>query len=206
MATENQAHVSPAAPAAKRTPMARGYKLLIFAASLPACIAGLLVVLRLCGLICPFSIPSGAMDPAVSRGDHILMEGFTFLTRRPRPGDIVIFWSRDIAGLPGDQSYIKRVAGVGGDRVRISDGKLFINDNAVTLSNADGEITYRVLPYTGGMKENEEVTVPAGHYFLLGDNTLNSLDSRNFGCVPGRNIRGTVAFCYWPPSRAGRVK
>ena len=108
--------------------MSRRSKLLVGIALIPACLYFALVVLRLCGLIRPFSVPTGAMTPAVSAGDHIMMEGFTFLCR------------------------------------------------------------------------------PIGSYFVLGDNSINSSDSRYWGTVPRGNIIGRVWICYWPPERAGRVK
>jgi signal peptidase I len=159
-----------------------------------------LIVLRLCGLIWPFSVPTGAMTPAVSGGDHIVTEGVTYLSRQPRRGDIVVFRTDGIPSVPPGTFYVKRVAGEPGERVRIAEGKLFVNDKPVSLSNAVGEITYTTLsPQT-------EVTVPSGCYFVLGDNSTNSSDSRYWGGVPRKNIIGRVSFCYWPPQRAGRVK
>lgn len=71
-----------------------------------AVIAGVLgstlFLLRITGLVRPFSVPTGAMTPAVSSGDHVVMEGVTFLTRKPRRGDIVVFKTDGIAGLPSN--------------------------------------------------------------------------------------------------------
>jgi signal peptidase I len=74
------------------------------------------------------------------------------------------------------------------------------------LSNAAGPIVYVQIPYDRTLMPTGEVTVPDHSFFLLGDNSVNSADSRIWGCAPGRNIRGRVAFCYWPPERIGRVK
>ena len=120
--------------------MSRRVKILIALALVPAFCYGALLVLRVCGLVRPFSVPTGAMTPAVSAGDHIMMEGITFLSRRPRRGDIVVFKTDGIATLPPATIYLKRVAGEPGDHVRISGGKLFVNDKQVSLSNAVGEI------------------------------------------------------------------
>lgn len=146
------------------------------------------------------------MTPAVSPGDHIMVEGFTFLARKPRRGDLAAFRTDGIAALPAANIYIKRVAGEPGDRLRIADGKLYINDKHVALSNAVGEIAYLLPPGAERMAQLTDVTVPDGQYYVLGDNSTNSSDSRFWGFVPAGNIVGRVAFCYWPPQRAGGVK
>jgi len=162
--------------------------------------------LRPLGLIRPFSVPTGGMAPAVSAGDHVMMEGLSFLLRKPRRGDVVVFKTDDIVGLSPGMSYVKRVAGEPGDRLRITDGKLYINDQHVVLSNASGEITYQ-LPFGSPIAAaNTDLIVPEGEYFVLGDNSINSLDSRSWGCVPARNISGRIAFCYAPASRIGSVR
>jgi signal peptidase I len=143
------------------------------------------------------------MTPAVAAGDHVMMEGVTFLSREPRRGDIIVYKTDGIAALPPAQIYLKRVAGEPGDQLRIAAGKLFINDNQVSLSNAVGEIVYDLTP---GLMTNTDVTVPSGCYFVLGDNSTNSFDSRFWGSVPRENIIGRIAFCYWPAGRIGEVK
>lgn len=117
-----------------------------------------------------------------------------------------MFRAEGIPGLPQDQIYVKRVAGEPGDRLKISDGNLYINGNIVLLSNAFGKIDYTVLPGTGAASTNIELAVPENCYYVLGDNSYNSLDSRYFGCIPRRNVKGRVAFCYWPSGRTGSVR
>ena len=186
--------------------MSRRSKLLIALALIPAFVVGALIVLRICGFVRPFAVPTGAMTPAVSAGDHIIMEGVTFLSRQPRRGDIVVFKTDGIASLPSATIYLKRVAGEPGDHVQFSGSKLFINQKQVSLSNAVGEIAYDLPPHVETLSPQTDVTVPSGCYFVLGDNSTNSLDSRFWGSVPRGNIIGRVSFCYWPPQRVGRVK
>lgn len=145
------------------------------------------------------------MAPAVSAGDSVVMEGLTFLVRRPRRGDIVVFKSRHIEGLPPG-FYIKRVAGVPGEHLAISDGKLFIDDKLVILSNDEGQIVYDAPPHSELFSLQTNVVVQDDCYYLLGDNSTNSFDSRYFGSVPGGEIQGRVVFCFWPPSRMGIVR
>jgi signal peptidase I len=173
-----------------------------------AVVVGLvLVLLRPLGLVRPFSVPTGAMTPAISRGDHFMMEGFTYVVRKPHRGDIIVFRSDGIASLPADIIYNKRVVGEPGERLRISDGKLYVNDRPMPLKNAAGDIHYVFLPGTQYLASSaDSVKVPEGHYFVLGDNSSNSSDSRFWGFVPANNIMGRASVCYWPPARMGVVR
>ena len=166
-----------------------------------------LVILRSTGLVRSFSISTGSMSPAVCAGDHFLTEDFTFLNREPRRGDIVTFKSDGISLLSPATLYIKRIIGEPGDHLRLADGKLFINNQPVSLSNCVGRISYDLPPsYISSQSMITNLTVPAGTYFVVGDNSTTSLDSRFWGSLPRTNITGRVAFNYWPPKRMGFVK
>lgn len=143
------------------------------------------------------------MTPEISPGDRLLM--LRLLFRQPHRGDIVVFNTADIVGLPEDQFYVKRVVGEPGEQVRIADGKLYINGAVVTLSNRFGNIEY--LPPIGTMiPPHTEMKIPSGAYFVVGDNSTNSYDSRYYGCVPRANIKGRIILCYWPLDKFGRVQ
>jgi signal peptidase I len=135
-----------------------------------------------------------------------MMENVSFLCREPRRGDIVVFRTGGIASLPSATFYVMRVAGEPGDHVRISEGKLFVNDKQVSLSNAVGEIAYNLSVHATSLRAQTDVVVPNGCYFVLGDNSTNSFDSRFWGTVPRKNIIGRMSFCYWPPARTGGVR
>ncbi|MDH1007504.1 signal peptidase I [Pseudomonas nicosulfuronedens] len=184
-------------------------------------------------LVEPFQIPSGSMKPTLEVGDFILVNKFAYGIRLPvldtkvipvgdpQRGDVMVF------RYPSDPNinYIKRVIGVPGDTVRYtSDKRLFINDQAVAESLVGeepgtlGSVTlyqeklgavehmirkemtrFRIEP-------GKQWKVPAGHYFMMGDNRDNSNDSRYWndpkipkdllGMVPDRNIVGK-AFAVW---------
>jgi signal peptidase I len=89
-----------------------------------------------------------------------------------------------------------RIAGEPSDHIRLSEGKLFVNDKQVSLSNAVGEIAYDLPPHAETFSLKTDLTVPDGCYFVLGDNSTNSFDSRFWGSVPRENIIGRVSFCY----------
>src|ERR1035438_3519587 len=135
-----QPDTPPPLPQPKRASTSRRNNVVMGLAFVPAFFVGAVIVLRICGLIRPFSVPTGAMTPAVSAGDHIIMENITFLCRQPRRGDIIVFKTDGIASLPPATFYVKRVAGEPGDHLLISERKLFINDKHMSLSNAVGEI------------------------------------------------------------------
>jgi signal peptidase I len=196
----------PPVPGAERTCLELRRKLVIALAVISAGLLAVVFLLRIFGLVRPFSVPTGAMSRAVAPGDHVLMEGLSFLVRQPRRGEIVVFKTKGIESLPQTEIYLKRVAGEPGDQLQISDGHLYINNRYVALSNAAGEIAYLPPPRLPGASLKTDLTVPTGHYFVLGDDSTNSLDSRFWGSLRRENIIGRVVFCYWPPQRAGWVK
>jgi signal peptidase I len=197
--------IPPPIPQKHRAGLNWRIKCMIAIALIPGTIIGMLIILRLLGLFHVFYIPYGSMAPAVSRGDSIATEGLTFLMRNPRRGDIVVFKSQDTPPLaPG--FYIKRVAGLPGDHLQISDGELLINDKLVTLSNNEGAIVYDMPPNATSFFLQTNVIVPDDCYFLLGDNSSNSLDSRFIGSITRNDIKGLAMFCYWPPARIGVIR
>ena len=170
-----------------------------------------LVALRLFGLLIPYSVPTAAMSPAIDAGDSILMEGITYLGKKPKRGDIVVFKTDDIRpGGPIPQRgeiYMKRLVGFPGEKLRLADGILYVNEQPASFHNRDGEIHYPRLPgSTYLINDSQTVTVPEGCYFVLGDNSPHSADSRLWGFVPSKSVLGRAAFCYWPMRRMGSIK
>ncbi len=180
--------------------------LLLCCALAVLCVFGL-VGLRLFGLVVPYSIPTDGMAPAVSRGDHILMEDVAYRKRKPLRGEIVVFKTNGLQSVRGGQVYNKRLIGLPGDRVSIAQGVVHVNGVRTPLRNRRGEIVYANLSVAKYLaKEDDTVIVPDGHYFVLGDNSPRSDDSRFWGCVPAESVIGRVAFCYWPPEHMGIVQ
>jgi signal peptidase I len=108
--------------------------------------------------------------------------------------------------LPGTL-WVKRIVGLPGNKLRIADGTVFINGVPTTFSSSSSLIHYGFLPGCNFLSSsNSVIEVPAESYFVLGDNSTNSWDSRCWGFVPRENIIGRINFCYWPPSRFGVVR
>lgn len=166
------------------------------------------LVMRFSGLARPFSVPTGTMSPAIQPGDLVVAERFFLRKRKPARGDIVVFRTDGLPATAQRTMYVKRIAGLPGEQLRLSEGDLIVDGERAVLSNASGRIEYS-HPGMGGRflgSPGDTAQVPDGCYFVLGDNTLRSLDSRHFGCIPATSIVGRVAFRYWPPGRAGAVK
>jgi signal peptidase I len=141
----------------------------------------------------PVKVEGTSMMPSLDDQERIFINKFVYRIEAIEPGDVVVFrYPRDTS-----KSFIKRVIGVAGDRVRIESGQVFVNDKALVEDYvANGFIDDRSYP---------EIVVPPHAYFLLGDHRNMSNDSRDFGPVNERFIYGKAVFGYWPFDKMGRV-
>lgn len=187
----------------------------------------------------PFTIPSGSMMPTLLVGDYIFVNKFAYGYSKyslpfspnlfsgrvlefgkPTRGDIIVF------RLPQqpDVDYIKRLIGVPGDKVQVTNGVLFVNGKAVPKvqdgtftsdyaldpgtnlplyrETLDTGVTYETLDHQQNARgdNTQEFVVPEGHYFFMGDNRDNSLDSRfpeGPGMVPAENIVGRASVIFF---------
>lgn len=159
-----------------------------------------------------FKIPTGSMRPTLMEGDLILVNKliygakvpFTDKLRLPafgklRRGDIVVF----IYPEDTKKAFIKRLIAFPGETVEIRNGSVYINGTPL-LEPVFNKIYY----YNRGdlLKEGDKITVPADSYFVLGDNSASSKDSRYWGFVPDENILGEAILIYWPPQRIRMLK
>ncbi len=142
-----------------------------------------------------FKIPSSSMYPTLQVGDHLIANKLVYRFREPRRGEVIIFRFPDAT----HRDFVKRLVGLPGERVYIANGKVYINGVEVT----DPRIRSRYYFNDEGMPEK---TVPPDSYFVLGDNSANSFDSRYWGFVPRKDVLGEALFIYWPPNRWGMVK
>lgn len=175
-----------------------------------------------------FKIPTGSMQPTLhgameyGTGDKILVNKFIYRWKRdPQRGDIVVFTTRGIQGLyeprkpgpfnnllkvfgwDGSKDFIKRLVGLPGDKVEIKKGKILINGQILDEPPVFNQFTYYNTGRYG--KERDAIIIPENVYFVLGDNSANSKDSRYWGFVPRENLKGNAFCIYWPPSRIGGI-
>jgi signal peptidase I len=165
----------------------------------------------------------------VTSGDHLFVDRFTYNFRPPSRGEIIVFATKGIDGLPQDQFYIKRLVALGGENVRVGDDRhLIINGQRLDASTPhfqnvysfylkeppresqySGHVNEKVLrqyyPNASGLAPNfpdglQIYPVRRDHYMVMGDNTMNSLDSRTWGDFPAGNVIGRSFFVYWPIS------
>jgi signal peptidase I len=157
-----------------------------------------------------FSIPSQSMEPTLMPGDRVLVDKLASDFSPVRTGDIVVF-RRPPADTSAVNDLIKRVIAGPGQSIYVANCKVYVNGK---------ELTQRYLPEgwespsseyctvwdaPGMLDLPDPYTVPAGHYFVMGDNRKDSDDSRYWGTVPANYLVGVAFVRIWPPSRVGTL-
>jgi signal peptidase I len=142
----------------------------------------------------PVKVEGTSMMPSLVDQERIFVNKFVYRLEPIERGDIVVF------RYPYDpsKSYIKRVIGMAGDRIRIDAGQVHVNGEALDESY--------VPPEYIDSRTFAEVVVPVNSYYVLGDHRSMSDDSRNFGPVNQSFIYGKAVFGYWPMDKLGRVR
>jgi signal peptidase I len=131
-----------------------------------------------------------SMEPTLHNGEFVIVNKLAYKLGEPKHGDVIVFrYPRD-----PDQEYIKRIIGLPGDRIRIINGEVYVNDELIDE------------PYIAAApRYQSEWRVPEGSLFVLGDNRNNSSDSHNWGPVPMEYVIGKALFVYWPPESWGLI-
>jgi signal peptidase I len=155
-----------------------------------------------------FKIPTGSMENNLLIGDHLLVNKFVFgptassverallPVRDPRRGDVVVFKYPD----EPERDFIKRVIGLPGETLELRNKKVYINGQPL-----DEPYVHFLEPSSDAQEVTSSdvreryppVVVPAGHYFVMGDNRDNSQDSRYWGFLPRHYIKGRALMIYW---------
>jgi signal peptidase I len=142
----------------------------------------------------PVKVEGTSMMPSLEDQERIFVNKFVYRLEPISRGDIVVFrYPRDPS-----KSYIKRVIGAAGDRIRIDGGQVYVNGEALDEDY--------VPPAYADSRSYPETVVPPDSYFVLGDHRSMSNDSRDFGPVNQNYIYGKAVFGYWPMDKLGRVR
>jgi signal peptidase I len=164
-------------------------------------------------VINPYRIPSSSMEPTLHCArpgsgceahfsDRVLANRFIYRFRKPRRGEIIVFKTPPLAeqkcGSGG--TFVKRLIGLPGETIEERRGSMYIDGHKLIepyvqadRRDDDSDILGKAGPYH----------IPKGMYFFMGDNRIQSCDSREWGPVPRKNIIGEVFAVYWPPNRIG---
>lgn len=180
-------------------------------------------------IVKPYRIPSGSMEPTLTVGQRVLVNRFSTNFSEPHIGEIVVFHppegtreeqcgatprsTIDYGGAACDQTnphessenFIKRVVAGPGDTIKIEEGHVYLKTPGSTRFVREHD---SYIKPCGGVQECNfptPITIPAGHWFMMGDNRGNSDDSRFWGPVPRSWIIGGAFFTYWPPDRIGTL-
>ena len=167
----------------------------------------------------PYQIPTGSMIPTLEVGQRVLVQRVSYHFSDPEIGDIVVFHPPEGADTtekcgvskpeteacpmpvdqPADTNFIKRVVGVGGDRIKVLGSHVYVNGQRQKEPFARFSSSCDIcnLP--------DEITVPKGYYFMMGDNRGASADSRVWGPIPKDWVIGQAFATYWPPGKIGTL-
>jgi signal peptidase I len=153
-----------------------------------------------------YKIPTKSMENTLKPGDKIFVSRiiygpkilFTNLRlpglRKPVRGEIVVF----IPPNDRKKAYIKRLIGLPGEKILIKDGNIYVNGKIITDPRIARNFYYNQGDYA---QEGREIIVPENKYFFLGDNSMQSLDSRFWGFAAHNDVVGKAIFIWWPPQR-----
>ncbi len=168
-----------------------------------------------------FKIPTGSMQPTLKGivdggvSDHVIVNRLSYFASHPKRGDLIVFSTSSIRGISKaspvsseENYYVMRVIGLPDERIQIRGGAVFAD--GVKLGEKDGvpPIKYSNFPNqpTSAKRDGDAFLVEGAEYFVLGDNTDNSYDSRFWGCVPESCVFGKVTKIYYPFSRLGEPR
>ena len=159
----------------------------------------------------PYKIPTASMVPTLMPGDKIFASKLHYGPRipfiglrikgfsKPKRGDVIVF----IAPPDPSKCYVKRLIGLPGERVLIRNGSIYINGNPITDPKISKNFYYNAGEYG---QEGKEILVPPKSFFVLGDNSASSKDSRYWGFVPYRDLIGKAIFIWWPLKRIELIR
>lgn len=158
-----------------------------------------------------YKIPTTSMVPTLMPGDKIFVSKLSYGPKipftkfrikgfsKPKSGEVIVF----IPPHDRKKSYIKRLIATEGERVVLKEGNVYVNGKILVDPKIARNYYYSQGDYAKGSKE---IIVPKGKYFVLGDNSISSLDGRFWGFVDETDIRGKAIFIWWPIKRITTIE
>ncbi len=151
------------------------------------------VILRIF-VVSAYRVSSGSMEDALIEGDYIFVNKLAYKFSEPIAGDVIVFENP----YDAERDYIKRIVAIGGQTVEIVDKVLYVDGEVAPIPPQSKHSDYKILPAVLSNRDNfGPMLVPAGQYFLMGDNRDDSQDSRFWGCIDKRFIKGKAIFVYF---------
>jgi signal peptidase I len=155
----------------------------------------------------PFSIPSGSMEPTLKDHDRLLVNKLSYHFHTVHRGDVVVFKKPPDETTPGITDLVKRAIGLPGETISARDGLVYVDGRYLPqpwLPKVDQGVTVFPSSIPGCLPSPPgSCRIPAGEYFMLGDNRTDSADSRFIGPVSGNLFIGRAFILVWPLSRIG---
>ena len=149
-------------------------------------------------LLQPHKIKGASMEPNYHDGQILLTDKISYRFKDPKRGDVIIFKSPT-----NSEEFIKRIIGLPGEKIEIKNGLVIINGQILN----EPYLPDQTNTFAGIFFQNKEsVLVPDGKYFVLGDNRINSADSRVFGFIKRKDITGKAWIIYWPINQMRVIK
>lgn len=141
-------------------------------------------------------ISGHSMEPAITQGSRVIVDKTAYRSHKPQWGDVVVF-------RIGIRKLVKRIVGLPGDVIEIKGGSIFRNGREVDRIDY---VASRSHTSTRRRSSLKSIRIRERHVFVAGDNRDMSMDSRNFGLIPYRDIIGKVVFIYFPPGQFGKLE
>lgn len=141
-------------------------------------------------------MPSPSMVPTIQVQDRFLSNKTAYWFKKPQRYDIIIF--RPPAKVGSKEDFVKRIIGLPGETLRVTNGVVYINDRPLSEPY--------ISPDRAPVADFDPIIIPEGTLFVMGDNRNNSQDSRYWGTLPVENIKGKAWWRFWPLTRMGFVK
>lgn len=146
----------------------------------------------------PHQVQGHSMDPNFDDGEYLLTEKMSYRFGEPKRGDVIVFK----APPSKRDDYIKRIIGLPGETVMVSNGKIFIDQKVLNEKYLPSDFVTRPGAF---LATDSSITLKTGEYIVIGDNRDHSYDSRSWGPIKKADIIGKAWFVYWPPKQTGFV-